>query len=206
MYTTLISVPQLQSLQASGQPLMVFDCSFELMQAGVGDQQYQQAHIPGAVRADLDRHLSANKAARDAASGGRHPLPSRETISGWLSSIGFTNDMQAVVYDRQGANYCGRLWWMLKHWLGHAKVAVLDGGYQRWVAQGHLPTPAALRRVNAVRAATPGKTVIARAECYQVRRSMAFVRGIAHDGDASDPVAHTAGIFMLVSSEGWSKP
>lgn len=135
MYTTLISVPQLQSVQASAQPLMVFDCSFELMQSGVGDQQYQQAHIPGAMRADLDRHLSANKAARDAASGGRHPLPSRETLAAWLSSIGFTNDMQAVVYDRQGANYCGRLWWMLK-WVGHEAVAVLDGGLQAWAASG----------------------------------------------------------------------
>ena len=43
--------------------------------------------------------------------------------------------MQAVVYDRQGANYCGRLWWMLK-WLGHDAVAILDGGLQAWEASG----------------------------------------------------------------------
>jgi thiosulfate/3-mercaptopyruvate sulfurtransferase len=43
--------------------------------------------------------------------------------------------MQAVVYDRNGANYCGRLWWMLK-WAGHANVAVLDGGLQAWQAAG----------------------------------------------------------------------
>lgn len=135
MYTTLISAPQLQALQLSGQPLMVFDCSFELMEPGAGDRQYQQAHIPGAVRADLDRHLSAAKTATDAASGGRHPLPSRDTLAAWLSRIGFTNAMQAVVYDRQGANYCGRLWWMLK-WAGHENVAVLDGGLQAWQAAG----------------------------------------------------------------------
>ena len=135
MYTTLISAPQLQALQLSDQPLMVFDCSFELMEPGAGDRQYQQAHIPGAVRADLDRHLSAAKTATDAASGGRHPLPSRETLAAWLSRIGFTNAMQAVVYDRQGANYCGRLWWMLK-WAGHENVAVLDGGLQAWQAHG----------------------------------------------------------------------
>jgi len=117
MYTTLISAPQLQALLKSGQPCMVFDCSFELMQPGAGEQQYQQAHIPGAVRADLDRRLSAAKTAPDAASGGRHPLPSRATFAAWLGSIGFSNNMQAVVYDRQGANYCGRLWWMLK-WAG----------------------------------------------------------------------------------------
>ncbi len=43
--------------------------------------------------------------------------------------------MQAVVYDRNGANYCGRLWWMLK-WAGHDAVAVLDGGLQAWQAEG----------------------------------------------------------------------
>ena len=69
------------------------------------------------------------------ASGGRHPLPSRERFAMWLSSVGFANNMQAVVYDRQGANYCGRLWWMLK-WAGHDAVAVLDGGLQAWQAAG----------------------------------------------------------------------
>jgi len=70
-----------------------------------------------------------------AASGGRHPLPRREKFAMWLSSIGFANDMQAVVYDRNGAKYCGRLWWMLK-WAGHDAVAILDGGLQAWQAAG----------------------------------------------------------------------
>ena len=135
MYTTLISVTQLQSLMASGQPLMVFDCSFELMKPAEGDAQYAASHVAGAVRANLDRHLSAAKGATDAASGGRHPLPSRDTFAAWLGSVGFRPDMQAVVYDRQGANYCGRLWWMLK-WAGHEAVAVLDGGLQAWQAAG----------------------------------------------------------------------
>jgi thiosulfate/3-mercaptopyruvate sulfurtransferase len=135
MYTTLISAPQLQTLMASGQAVMVFDCSFELMAPAEGELQFAQTHITGAIRADLDRHLSAAKTATDAASGGRHPLPSRETFAAWLRSVGFDSGMQAVVYDRQGANYCGRLWWMLK-WLGHEAVAVLDGGLPAWQAQG----------------------------------------------------------------------
>jgi len=146
-YTTLISASELQALIDGGAPLMVFDCSFDLMQPSAGAQQYDQAHIPGAVYADLNHHLSAKHGAPGAsgtltaqeadkpASGGRHPLPSRERFSIWLSSVGFTNDMQAVVYDRQGANYCGRLWWMLK-WAGHDAVAVLDGGIQAWQAAG----------------------------------------------------------------------
>ena len=146
-YTTLISPEQLAALQASGQPHMVFDCSFDLGQPKLGRQQYEQAHIPGAVFADLDQDLSAKHGmpgsdgsvavlqADQPASGGRHPLPSRERFSVWLSDIGFSNDMQAVVYDRNGANFCGRLWWMLK-WAGHDAVAVLDGGLQAWQAAG----------------------------------------------------------------------
>ena len=140
MFTTLISAQQLAALQTSGQAYKVFDCSFELMQHGAGEQQYRQAHIPGAVHADLELHLSARKTVlsgrtQTAASGGRHPLPSRESFVAWLGSIGFSNTMQAVVYDRQGVNYCGRLWWMLK-WVGHEAVAVLDGGIQAWQASG----------------------------------------------------------------------
>ncbi|HEY4663484.1 MAG TPA: sulfurtransferase [Comamonas sp.] len=146
-YTTLISAAQLQALQANGQPLMVFDCSFDLSNPNAGRQQYLETHIAGAVYADLDQHLSARHGAPgkngqvqtaqsdQPASGGRHPLPSRERFAQWLSSIGFRNDMQAVVYDRQGCNFCGRLWWMLK-WAGHDAVAVLDGGLQTWVALG----------------------------------------------------------------------
>ena len=146
-HSLLLGPSDLQSLIASGAPLMVFDCSFELMQPTAGAQQYGEAHIPGAVYAHLDNNLSAKHGAPGAhgtltaqeadqpASGGRHPLPSRERFAMWLSSVGFANHMQAVVYDRQGANYCGRLWWMLK-WAGHDAVAVLDGGIQAWQAAG----------------------------------------------------------------------
>ena len=144
MYTTLISAEQLQALQAAKARLMVFDCSFELMNPAAGEHAYLQAHIPGAVYVHLDDDLSDKGSLgpdgqvqphAGAASGGRHPLPRREKFAMWLSSVGFANDMQAVVYDRNGANYCGRLWWMLK-WAGHDAVAVLDGGLQAWQAAG----------------------------------------------------------------------
>lgn len=148
-YTTLIQVPELKSLMASGSPCMVFDCSFDLANPAWGEARFLESHIPGAIHADLDKHLSARHGspqpdgtvmvAKDAdrpASGGRHPLPNRERFSEWLSEIGFSNDMQAVVYDRNGANYCGRLWWMLK-WAGHEAVAVLDGGLQAWQEAGN---------------------------------------------------------------------
>jgi len=134
MYTTLISVTQLQNLQSQAASVRVIDCSCDLMQPAVGPQQFQDQHIAGALYADLNEHLSA-KDAEQAVNGGRHPLPQREVFVQWLQSIGLTNDMQVVVYDRNGMNYCGRLWWMLK-WCGHEAVAVLDGGWQAWVEAG----------------------------------------------------------------------
>jgi uncharacterized protein (TIGR00369 family) len=52
-------------------------------------------------------------------------------------------------------------------------------------------------RVDYLRPAQAGRTVIGRGECYGVTRSIAFVRGTAHDGDAGDPVAHVTGTFMF---------
>ena len=138
-YITLISVEQLKNLQTNPASLMVFDCSFDLMNPAKGEADFLQSHIPGAIHAHLDRHLSDKTG--QGVNGGRHPLPTREAFAAWLGSVGFSNTMQAVVYDRQSANYCGRLWWMLK-WVGHTQVAVLDGGLQAW-AETEPVTPAA---------------------------------------------------------------
>ena len=135
MHTTLITVEQLQALQRSHTPVRLFDCSFDLMQPQAGRAQFSEQHIAGALYADLGQHLSAHDAA-DAVNGGRHPLPRREVFAQWLGQCGVDAHTQVVVYDRQGVNYCGRLWWMLK-WCGHEAVAVLDGGLQAWVAAGY---------------------------------------------------------------------
>ena len=147
-FTHLIEVAELQALQAASARCMVFDCSFDLTHTEAGEQAWRDVHITGAVHADLDRALSAPHGLPESdgtvhialeadrpASGGRHPLPSRERFAMWLCSVGFANNMQAVVYDRNGGLYCGRLWWMLK-WVGHDAVAVLDGGLKAWRAAG----------------------------------------------------------------------
>jgi acyl-coenzyme A thioesterase PaaI-like protein len=61
----------------------------------------------------------------------------------------------------------------------------------RFVAQATLDL-----RVDYMRAATPGQTVFGRGECYKLTRTIAFIRGIAHDGDPDNPVAHVTGTFM----------
>jgi len=53
-------------------------------------------------------------------------------------------------------------------------------------------------RVDYMRPARKGAAVNGRSECYRLTRSAAFVRGVAHDGDPDDPVAHIAGVFMSI--------
>ena len=198
MYTTLISTSQLKDLQSSAQLCMVFDCSFELGKPLNGDQQYWQSHIAGAVRADLDQHLSAAKGATDAASGGRHRLPSREAFAAWLGSIGFHNQMQAVVYDRQGVNYCGRLWWMLK-WVGHENAAVLDGGMQAWLAsdgavEGGVAVPRAAVKFNLTEAKAALRTVAEVAtELGRSGQSLMDARGAPRFRGEVEPLDPVAG-------------
>lgn len=147
MHTLLISPTELQALMDSGERLRIFDCSFDLMQPTAADSLFAEIHISGAQQAHLDRDLSAHNAAQ-AVNGGRHPLPERETIAHWLGRMGVDAQTQVVVYDRNGCNYCGRLWWMLK-WLGHDAVAVLDGGLRAWQEAGGLTEEGAAQQVTA---------------------------------------------------------
>jgi uncharacterized protein (TIGR00369 family) len=67
-----------------------------------------------------------------------------------------------------------------------------------WIKQQRFRAQATLDlRVDYLRPATPGKPVIGRGECYRITRSVAFIRGQAHDGDPADPVAHVAGTYMF---------
>jgi uncharacterized protein (TIGR00369 family) len=71
-----------------------------------------------------------------------------------------------------------------------------------WLKAGAFRNQATLDlRIDYLRPATPGRMVIGRGECYRITRSIAFVRGQAHDGDPEDPIAHVAGTFM--ATEGY---
>ncbi len=66
-----------------------------------------------------------------------------------------------------------------------------------WVKLGRFRHQATLDlRIDYLRPAVPGRDIVGRGECYRATRSVGFVRGLAHDGDASDPVAHVTGTFM----------
>lgn len=70
-----------------------------------------------------------------------------------------------------------------------------------WLKKGRFTPHATLDlRVDYLRPATPGRTVIGRGECYRLTRAISFIRGQAHDGDPADPLAHAAGTFMNVEA------
>ncbi len=79
----------------------------------------------------LDDDLSGSKTGHN----GRHPLPDPEKFCARLAALGMSNDRQAVAYDASGGYYAARLWWMLR-WVGHDRVAVLDGGWEAWREDG----------------------------------------------------------------------
>lgn len=136
-YRTLIQAAELDRLlKDSPARVALFDTSFDLTDPAAGGRSYQAGHIPGARYLSLDEHLSGPKTGRN----GRHPLPDREAFAAQMAQRGVKDGVQVVVYDRTGAMYAARLWWMLR-WAGHEDVAVLDGGLAAWQALG-LPLQA----------------------------------------------------------------
>lgn len=130
-FDTLITASSLRTLLGNAS-LRVVDCRFNLMQPELGYRQYCEGHIPGAVYADLDRDLAGPVTPTS----GRHPLPVVETFAKTLSRLGISNDTQVVVYDDGNGGLAARLWWLLR-WVGHRRVALLDGGLAGWLAEGY---------------------------------------------------------------------
>lgn len=133
-YPTLISVSVLAG-NFDNPDWVLFDCRHELTNPDFGSQAYAVSHVPRARFAHLDRDLSAPLTGRN----GRHPLPDPRQFAGWLGRMGVDSSKQVVAYDHAGGAYAARLWWMLR-WLGHDRVAVLDGGWDAWVKAGHPVT------------------------------------------------------------------
>jgi len=129
-YSTLIA-PEALAPHLGDPAWAIVDCRFALEDTGWGERAYAVAHIPGAVYAHLDRDLSGIKTGRN----GRHPLPTREIVAGTFSRLGIDEATQVVAYSAQTDMFSARLWWMLR-WLGHDRAAVLDGGFDRWTAEG----------------------------------------------------------------------
>lgn len=137
-WTTLVDAETLAShlhdVDLHRDDLRIFDCRFALNDTAAGERAWTQAHLPGARYAHLDRDLSGPHAP----GAGRHPWPSADAFGAWLGRNGVTPQTQVVAYDTGDGAFAARLWWLLRV-AGHARVAVLDGGFARWTAL-ELPT------------------------------------------------------------------
>ncbi|KAK3428425.1 hypothetical protein EUGRSUZ_F04458 [Eucalyptus grandis] len=92
-------------------------------------QEYQVAHIPGALFFDVD-------GIADQTTNLPHMLPSEQAFAAAVSSLGIENKNSLVVYDGKGLFSAARVWWMFRVF-GHERVWVLDGGLPRWRASGY---------------------------------------------------------------------
>lgn len=140
MATTLVSVEELAAHLHDPQWL-VFDCRHDLSNTEYGAQAWAKGHIPGAHFLHLDRDLSGPMTGRN----GRHPLPDVETFARRMGTFGITPETQVVAYDNEAGAFAARLWWLLK-WLGHDKVALLDGGLPGW-RRAKLPLDTSIKQV-----------------------------------------------------------
>jgi thiosulfate/3-mercaptopyruvate sulfurtransferase len=119
---------------------VVIDCRHDLFKPEAGRADYDRSHIPGARFMQLDRDLSGPKTGTN----GRHPLPDPAVLADKLGAAGVGSATQVIAYDAQDGVNAARLWWLLR-WLGHDSVAVLDGGWPKWLRESR-PVNAAIPR------------------------------------------------------------
>jgi thiosulfate/3-mercaptopyruvate sulfurtransferase len=125
----LLSVEQLYKLLGERGYVLV-DCRFDLSNPQQGLREYREGHIPGAVYAHLDDHLSSGITPQS----GRHPLPEPRVFAGFLASIGWHPGQLLIAYDAGNGAYAARLWWLMRYF--GLESAVLDGGLAAWKSAG----------------------------------------------------------------------
>ena len=96
-------------------------------------EEYDEAHIPGAVYVDWTRDITDPD----------DPVPVQiappERFARLMGSLGIGDDARVVVYDHAGGQFATRLWWVLTYY-GHDRTCVLDGGWKKWSAEGRPTT------------------------------------------------------------------
>jgi thiosulfate/3-mercaptopyruvate sulfurtransferase len=118
-----------------GEPgLTIVDCSWHMPAAErSGREEYLAAHIPGALFLDIDE-------VSDHSNPAPHMLPTPAEFSAAMEQIGIGSDQRIVLYDNSPIHTAARGWFTLRHF-GAREIAILDGGLQKWVAEGR-PTEA----------------------------------------------------------------
>lgn len=127
---SIVSAEQLERRLVTDDAVVLCDVRYVLTDRHAGRRAYSEGHLPGAAFVDLHDDL-----ADTTQGGGRHPLPSTAAFGAVLGRLGIAPHTPVVAYDAAGGAFAARLWWMLRA-VGHADVAVLDGGLPAWVRIG----------------------------------------------------------------------
>ena len=172
-----------------GEPgLTIVDCSWHMPASGrSGRDEYLDAHIPGARFVDID-------AVADTANAAPHMLPSAEAFGAAMEAIGVGRGDRIVVYDNSPHHTAVRGWFMFRHF-GAERVAVLDGGFQKWTREGR-PVEAGEPAPRSARFdAEERRDVVTKAELLQgVEFPVLDARGAARfEGSEADPRPGVAG-------------
>jgi thiosulfate/3-mercaptopyruvate sulfurtransferase len=115
--------------------LVILDGSFKLPGATpTAAEDYATRHIPGARFLDID-HVADHDTSLP------HMLPSAKAFEAFAADLGISNDSVVVIYDTPGLMSAGRVWWTLRTF-GHERVAILNGGLKKWLAEGRPVTKA----------------------------------------------------------------
>jgi thiosulfate/3-mercaptopyruvate sulfurtransferase len=109
--------------------LTIVDSSWHMPASGrSGRDEYLAAHIPGARFLDIDE-------VSDRANPAPHMLPSAHQFGAAMASLGIGRSDRIIVYDHSPVRSAARGWFMLRHF-GADRVAILDGGFDKWLAEG----------------------------------------------------------------------
>jgi thiosulfate/3-mercaptopyruvate sulfurtransferase len=154
-FTTLISTSAL-AMRLDDPAVAIVDCRGKLDDEQWGAREYAASHIPGAMYADLNRDLSGPKTGAN----GRHPLPDAGVLARTFGRLAITSGVQVVAYDQDNGMWASRLWWLLR-WLGHDAVAVLDGGFAKWIAEKRPTDRGEVRREPREFVAAPRAAMVA---------------------------------------------
>ncbi|HEY7624632.1 MAG TPA: sulfurtransferase [Candidatus Limnocylindria bacterium] len=116
---------------ALGDPsVRIVDCRFSFDEDL--RQRYREGHLPGAVYVSWAEDLSAPAPATG------HPrwmLQDAATFARTMEALGIGDDTMVIGYDAEGGHHAARLWLALRRY-GHDRMAVMEGGIQKWIAEG----------------------------------------------------------------------
>lgn len=176
----------------------VIDCRAALADAEAGRNAWLEAHIPGAIHADLELDLSGPPASDR----GRHPLPAPARLCEVFGRLGIDAHTAVCAYDDCHGMFAARLWWMLRY-MGHSSAAVLDGGWPAWVGAGYAVTAGEERVVARRFAGTPRRDRLVALEGVPGAELLVDARDPARFRGEIEPVDPRAGHIPGARNHFW---